>query len=218
MRLCVGVDASGTPDLTGTERRHNPYVVVAAGVQQPEILQEELARTRAQAGMKATQEFHAHALPEVVQVAVVEAGSRAGLCIGALLMDKQASRRALDAGLFPSSAQVQRRALLRLLEAFFARYELAELRYDEEFGSRKRPQELITDIKRLHRAAWPLGRVRVQPAPSHQSDLIQLADVIAYGLGVEARGTQRTKALQELLQRLHTDSAHVFIGTGIWEA
>lgn len=210
----AGMDASGTSDLRGTEKRHDPYIVVLAGVKNLEILSVGFAAVRARFGMRANAELHGHAMSDEILCAALDAGTAADWRIGALRVDKAAARDQWGNSPLPAPIDFQQMAALRLVEHFVAQYELTELRFDEDTQNRKRQQELITAIKRLHRAVWPERRLRVQPMPSHKSDLIQLADVIAYSLGIEARGTIRTPELQTRMKAFRADASHFILG---WE-
>ena len=179
----AGMDASGTSDLRGTEKRHDPYIVVLAGVKNLKILSAGFAAVRTRFGMRASAELHGHEMADEILCAALDTGTAADWRLGVLRVDKAAARDQWGDTPLPAPIDFQRMAALRLVEHFVAQYEVTELRFDEDTQNRKRQQELITAIKRLYRAVWPERRLRVQPMPSRKSDLIQLADVIAYCLG-----------------------------------
>lgn len=215
--LYAGLDWSGTPNLKGMDSRHDPYVVVVAGVEDVERFTQAMRGLRFGFGMKAEAEFHAHNMPEEHSVQVVEAAQEAGLAVGALLVDKALTRQTQDALALPSPPDLQALAALAVVEVFVRRYSLTELRFDEDIQGRKRQQEFVTAVKRIHRAVWPATRVKVQPLPSHKSDLIQLADVVAYLLGREARASLQTAQGVRLMQALREDARNTITKPKAWD-
>jgi len=213
----VGMDASGTPDLMGTNAWHDPYVVCLAGVEDITLLADLLATVRKRFGIRAAQEFHAHQLPEEIICAVLTSADEAGMVIGALLLDKVATRRAREAIELPPPALLQEQAALALLEDFIDRYVLEELHFDEDIQGRKRQSVFSTAVKRLHRARWPGQSIKVRPSPSDQSDLIQMADVAAYVLGRKARGAIQSQPLRVAVTHLAQDTRNLIQGPKVWD-
>lgn len=217
MILHAGLDCSGTPDLRGTARGHSPYVVTLAAVSAPERLAALLRDLRFQFGMAQREEFHGHEMSEAMLAAVLERVMESEWIVGALLIDKAMTQQLRPASELPAVTDFQIRSALTLAEAFFARYALAELRCDEDIHGRERQKEFITGVKRLHRSVWSEGRLRVTFLPSAKSDLIQLADIIAYGLGILTRGTVQDAILRRRLQAIQENPANIIQGPRAWE-
>jgi hypothetical protein len=108
-------------------------------------------------------------------------------------------------------------AALALAEPFISRYLIAELLCDEDIRGKERQQGFITGIKRLQRSVWPEARIRVQFRPSNKSDLIQLADMVAYALGIQARGTLRSNGLRRLVDAIRTSETNLITGPEAWK-
>jgi hypothetical protein len=216
MPLHAGLDCSGTPDLLGTGRGHNPYVVVIAAVVELEILTRLFEDSRRRFGMRQNAEFHGHSMSEQMLLAVLENAEETGLVVGALLVDKLLTQQARPAFELPSGADFQIEAALALAETFFAHHSLFELRCDEDIRG-ERQKKFITSLKRLHRAVWPDDHIKVQFRPSEKSDLIQLADVIAYGLGNQARQTVEDEELRRRLIRISGSEKNIIEGPKAWD-
>lgn len=213
----VGMDASGTPDLLGTDPKHDPYVVCLAAVEDVSLLASHFSNVRSRYGMRATQEFHAHQLPEEIIRAALVSGDEAGMVIGALLLDKAATRQEREPAELPPPVVLQESAAVALLEDFVNRYSLVELRFDEDIQGKKRQSAFITAAKRLHRARWPDQSIKVRPSPSHLSDLIQLADVVAYVLGRKARNAIQSQELRTCVAQLQHNARHIILGPKVWD-
>jgi hypothetical protein len=166
--------------------------------------------------MKSRTEFHAHNMPEEFCAAVLYAAAESDLIVGALLIDKAATRTVYKHRALPSPNEVQEAAPVRLLEAMVRVHEYSEIRFDEEIEGKRRQQVIITAVKRVHRAAWPQARIRVRPSPSHKSDLIQVADATAYSLGRYTRDAIRTERLRQRVEILMAHEAHMIIGPREW--
>ncbi len=215
--MYAGLDASGTPDLQGTERRHNPYVVAVAAITDMEAFEMRMANLRTNQGMAIREEFHAHQMIEERQIAVIQVASISGLRIGALIIDKPQTREFRGEVDLPSPSDLEVTARLALLETFFANYPLKLLQSDEDIKGDLRQNQFKTEVKRLHRTNWPEAKFKIQYRKSSGSDLVQLADVLAYGLAHLARGAVRLEELRIILERLSSDTKNIIMGPMAWD-
>lgn len=215
--MYAGMDASGTPDLQGTERKHNPYVLVVAAVDDKEVLERVMADLRTRQGMAAGAEFHAHQMIEERQIAVVKDVMTLELRVGALIIDKPFTREIRGTNDLPSSPEFEVQSRLSLLELFFARYTLRLLQCDEDIKGRARMNQFKTQVKRLHRAKWPGTSLKLQYRKSISSDLVQIADVLAYGLAHLSRQTILLSEWSRLLEEIRNDERNVILGPMAWD-
>ncbi len=195
--------------------RHNPYVIVVAGVEDPEILGRIFGELRKQFGMRQSAELHGHSMSEEMLLEVLECTEEVSPVVGALVIDKASTREFTRISEIPSPSDCQVASALRVVEMVFARYMLRELRCDEDIRG-KRQKQFLTEVKRRHRTAWPETQIKVQCLPSEKSDLIQLADVIAYGLGVFTRGTIQNRDLERKVVQLRERKRNSIEGPRAW--
>ncbi len=221
MPLYAGLDRSGTSDLTGIARGHDPYVVCVAAIETKDGGQEALhtyfSEVRGTFGMAAAQEFHGHEMSEAMMSAVLETDAIGELRVGALLIDKAATQRFRGIAALPRPPEVQAVAAQVLLERFLARCPLVGLWCDEDIKGKEKQQAFTSAVQRIHRTAWPGTQLKVRHKSSKSTDLIQLADVIAYGLANLARGTIKTSELRQRLVVIRDSTKNVIIGPVAWE-
>lgn len=221
MPLYAGLDRSGTPDLVSQARGHDPYVVCVAAIESDsgdlETLRDACDRVRAAFQMSRGQEFHGHTMKEAMITALLEAVMPLNLIVGALLIDKEATRRGRDVADLPDPRSLQEQAALALLAKFLVRHPLAGLWCDEDIKGKERQKAFTKAVRRMQRAAWPNTPITVRHKASDTSDLIQLADVSGYALAHEARGGVKTKGLRTRLMALRRSEANVILGPKVWE-
>lgn len=87
---------------------------------------------------------------------------------------------------------------------------------DEDMRDKKRQQAFNTAVQRINRAAWPEARLKVRHEVSTSSSLIQLADVVAYGLSQLARELVEDPVLQRRLKAIRDDPQNVIRGPMAW--
>jgi len=217
MLFHAGLDRSGTPHLTSAQASNNLYVVCLAAVMDRDGVGSSLGALRPQFGMSSRAEFRGHQSSERMQVAVLAAAMDAGLRVGALLIDKEATRRQSETTDLPAPADFQILAAVALLEQFIPRYSLQALWCDEDIKGKERQKEFVTAVKRLHRANWPEMHLKVRHSASDSSDLVQLADVTAYGLSRLSRAEVASSELTYCLEAIREDPQNVIIGPMAWE-
>jgi hypothetical protein len=216
MPLYAGLDRSGTPDLKSTQAGSPLYVVCLAAVEDMEAFGRRMSETRFRFGMGMRAEFHGHQTSDRMQAAVIEEALAVGLRVGVLVVDKEATRQQLEPATLPSPADFQLHTAVALLEQFLSRYALEGLWCDEDIRGKARQQEFVTAVKRLHRANWPERHLKVRHRPSDSSDLIQLADVVAYGLHSLSRGAELRPELKPCLEAIWADAQNVILGPMAW--
>lgn len=74
-----------------------------------------------------------------------------------------------------------------------------------------------TAASRIHRLAWPSTRLKVRHKSSKNSDLIQLADIVAYGLSRLLRERVEDNALKQKLKALRDDARNIVTGPMLWD-
>jgi hypothetical protein len=214
--LHAGLDWSGTPDLNGTDRKHDPYIVCVAAVENPEKLPDAFTGLRSQFNMSAYAEFHGHQMSDMMLCAFIEMAIAQGIYVCMLPIDKAQTRSLRLPTELPNPSTFQVLTAMRALDAFVARYSLQELRFDEDINGKERQQKFITEVKRMHRGYWPDVRVKVQPMKSHQSELIQLADVLAYSYGSLIRGSVSSPELRKQLKTIQAEDRNIVMEPMPW--
>ena len=139
-----------------------------------------------------------------------------GLRFGALIVDKEATRQLLGIEGLPSASELHWKGSLSILEAFFQSYEVKALWCDEDIKGIESQKKFSTEVKRIHRKTWPEHPIRVRHKSSHGVGLIQLADILAYGLGNRVRGRNKTPEFSECLRMLCHDPDNIIIGPEAW--
>jgi len=218
MPLYAGLDCSGTPNLEGEDGRHDPYTpcVVALEAERLRALQDSLAILRARYNMVAGQEYHGHSMSEEMQADFLEITRAEGMLVGALLIDKAATRQNWRGIVLPSPADFQMLAMRAGLEAFVSSYCLTRLWCDEDIRGKKRQKQMTTEILRVHRAVWTHQKSKVGFIASSGELMVQAADVAAYGLACHARGSIRSPRLKRQIEAIQEDPRNVITGPTPW--
>lgn len=218
----AGMDCSGTPDLSGADRKHDPYTLcvlaLQAGDEPAAALRRELAVFRARFRLDARREYRGHAMSDTMQADLLELLRGHEMAAAALLVSKAATREKWGGGSLPSSAGFQVLAARANLEPFMRRYCLARLWCDEDIHGRGPQRELTTELLRIHRDAWPGEKLKVRFMPSGRELLIQLADVLAYGLACYERGTIRSARLKRVVEAVRSDPRNLVTGPVAWDS
>jgi len=214
MPLIVGLDRSGTPDPKERKSSQELYVICFAGVEASlEELRAVLSVLRQECGLASGEEFRGRTCPEWVQNRLLEEGGKVGLCVAASIYEKAPAERGQS---LPGAADFQSDAALALFDTFVRKHRLSGLWCDEDIEGRKQ-KAFETAASRIHRLAWPDTRLKVRHRPSKSSDLIQLADVVAYGLSRLLRDRVGEDALKRRLKALKSDPKNTIIGPLPWE-
>lgn len=155
--------------------------------------------------MPQNKEFHGHEMtnPED-RLELLRMGQAAGMKVGALIISKETR-------MLGGEALGHQSIALELLNQFFPKYVLKKLWCDDEFQSEAAKSVFESELKRCHRAIHPQTRFDARVCKSHQSDLIQLADGVAYALQSQARGTLKNPGLQQLLKDIAADKGNLIL-------
>jgi hypothetical protein len=214
--LYAGLDRSGSPDLSEHQARNQLYGVGIAAVEDREVLHQELQAALYTHHRARTAEVHGHESPEKTQAAVLEAGIRCGMRVGIYFIDREATRQCFLSSGLPSPKAFMRDTGLLLIERFVEKHCLGGLWCDEDVPDKGWQREFDTQVKRIHRIYWPAEGVKVRHIPSHQSDLIQLADVCLYGFSRLMRGAEQRPELRRVLRQLQEEEQNVVLEPVIW--
>jgi hypothetical protein len=220
MRLHAGLDRSGTPDLTGLGRGHDPYTITLVAFEGTDenwtTLRDGLQRVRQEYPMPKDKEFGGHETTDRMQAAVLAIVLALQFRVAALLIDKKVTHEKWGLGNLPSPLNFQADTALALLEQVVPTFQLAWLWCDEDVKGRKQ-HEFTTAVKRIHRAAWPGERIKVKHIDSRGNELVQIADIVAYGLAGMARGETMGAELRRCLLEIRNDPMNIIIGPVIWK-
>jgi len=217
MELYAGLDRSGTADLAETRVHQNYYVVCLAAVEDREALRQVLADVRQHFAMNPRAEFSGHDVGDKVQLSFLRAAHSVGLYVGALVIDKEATRRIHEGTKLPSAVEFQLLTSWTLLRRFFALHTVAGLWCDEDIKGKERQQEFTTAVKRIYRAYQPGKRIQVRHVASESIDLIQVADMIGYGLARIARGGVIQPEIREVIEGMRKEPKNVITEPMAWE-
>lgn len=217
MALYAGLDRSGTPDPIKRKPGREFYTICSAAVEVDlDELRSVFALVREQSGMSAEQEFKGHDDPEDVQLKVLHAARGMNLLVAASIYEKGDLLWVPSHHGNPNASQFQEFAALSLLERLFRRYQISKLWCDEDIKGKAKQQSFESAIAKLHRTAYPGVRIAVRHKSSNKSDLIQLADILGYGLSRLARGVVEKTELRRCLEEIWTDPRNIVEGPHPW--
>ena len=196
----AGGDWSGKPD------RDDLLIFAVAAMENAEDWSEHCTIIRQQIGKPRDVEFHARDMSDAERFALLSAARNAGLVVGVLVLKKSEAPDENFAALFNYTTSAQ-----ELLGAFFSRYQLKRFWYDSEVNGRKAQQEFETGLYRFHRAIYPNTTLKASCRPSHTSDLVQLADCVAYAFRRQALNAIKYAPLRQLVKEIAADQRNLVI-------
>ena len=201
----IGLDWSGTPDApesVGEDESPEIYIPCAVGVADAETLNQDFAEWRKRLGVARDFEFHgSRAAADVIQEAVEYALGTA--VVSAIVWDKQTLLAELGAAVFEKPALLAPATGLLALQPFLEAYSVRCIWCDEDIQSKERQRAFTTAVKQKARASMVADRSPdVKHYPSNKSNLIQLADMVAYALQRDFRGFSETPERRAILRRL----------------
>ncbi len=198
-------------DWSGRPESDDLLVFCVAALGDLEAWNETCRDLRQRFGMAQEQEFHGHEMRPEQMLELLSAARRLDMRVGALLIDNA-----------PVSGEV-RTALqhaplaLALLRRLLPLCPLQKLWYDEEIKGKKAEQAFNTEVQRIQRMVHADTKISAKARRSHTSNLVQLADVIAYALAKQARRTLKHSLLEQYLRELRADERNLIIGPMRWE-
>ncbi len=215
MPFCAGLDWIGSPFEDDERYLYGPSVAI---IIDPERSYAEMAALRKELKMPGDREFRGHNSTEAMQAAVLKLALRLNAQFAVTLYDKRITQPGRERVTLPSPASFAAASALKTLETCAHKNPLARLWYDEGDISNKASQKAFhTAAQRIYRSYHPGNMLKVRPRPSHQSDLIQLADVAGYGFSRLARGLVEQPDLREILESIRADMRSSIRGPEGWE-
>lgn len=197
--LYAGGDWSGEVD-----RADDVFIFCVVALPDVEDWNDSCRDLRQQLGMAQNKEFHAHGMKNDAQrLQVLNAAKDFGLQVGAIIL----SHRAEESKGVPSYESIA----LELLGLFFPICLLKTLWFDQEIQGRAREQKFQADVRRCFKAIHPDASLKVTPRASHASNLIQLADVMAYTWRTQTRGTLEDAALNRFLKEMEAGTENMIV-------
>lgn len=145
-------------------------------------------------------EFHGHNDNTHYQVALLTAVQKLDLRVGIAICRQPIDLRDKIAPISVINSYID--LSLRLLGEFFSTCKLEKLWCDDDFRGKQQQKQIRTAIKRLHRSVWPGSQLGVGFPSSEDSDIVQIADVVAYGMYRLAVGKIRDAEWRSLLEQI----------------
>lgn len=202
MFLYAGLDWSGTPHAKEKGVEKDLYIPCGVRVPDVEATNGYFAGWRAEFGRPATFEFHGYECgPRTLLRAadyVLEVGQ-----VTAVVFDKDVLVDEMGPEVFEKPALLPPATGRVVLDRMLSTSPLRRVWCDEDMPNKKRQQAFNTAVKRKARTLWPDdASPDMKHYPSNKSNLVQLADMIAYVLQREARGLLETAELRQRAQAL----------------
>ncbi len=195
----AGADWSGNPDAPD-----EVFIFCLVALLDVEAWNAQCEELRVSLRMAQGSEFHGREMKDDGQrLQLLKAGRDAGMRVGALVVTGWENW-----GEEPLSYEG---VALELLRQFLPLCPLKAIWFDTEIQGKKAQTEFATAVGRCHRAIHPEVRLKARTRDSHSSRMIQLADVMAYGLRTQERGSLESPALQQFLREIAGDERNVIL-------
>lgn len=190
-------------DWSGNEGRDEYLYCAIVAIADASIWSEVCTAKRHAWGMAKKREFHAQSLKEWQLLAMLKAAREAGMVFG-VLRKKRGSSPDMS---YASSAQT-------LFVDFAQRYPLKNLWYDTEIQGGKAERAFETSLYRFNQSIYTKSALKAKCRPSHKSDMVQAADVLAYVVHRWTRGAIKNAALSQLLRDILSEPRNVWVDIG----
>ena len=207
----AGLDWSGRASLAS--RQPDIFIACLVAIEDVDTLKSRFDALRLETFGESDAELHGYKMRPERIAAALQIGIDLDAKIAALCIDKTVSTRA---GTLPPVGELHGLSALRVWSDLLGQISVARLVYDTELEGKKRQKAFETEIKRCSAALYPARKLKVKPLPSHQSDLIQLADVVAYALSRELRGEKVEPEIRKLLREIKRRNPAVGQSAAIW--
>ena len=198
--LYAGADWSGKP-YTPNE----PFVFCIAALNDAEAWNDACLELRAKLRMPRDKEFHGHLMnSDAKRLEILQGAQQLDLRVGALIVlpqTKTSERATLS----------HQSIALELADQFFPKLVTRDLWCDTEIEGKPAQKAFETELHRCHRAIHPTVRFEARIRKSHTSNLIQLADVVAYALRRQAMNKIKDPASRQFLKRMASDANSLII-------
>ena len=185
--------------------RDDVFVFTLAALPDAEIWHERTLEIRQQLGIARHIELHAHGLTEYERLMFLQAANKNGMIVGAVILQKPVAAKEISVALFDYANSAQ-----CLFEVFAQRYCLKRLWYDEEIKGKASQQKFETELYRINRLHHTES-MKAKCRPSHTSDMVQLADIVAYVLRRHITNAIKNPLLRQEVQRMVAEPRNLII-------
>ena len=200
------MDAGG--DWSGKGDQDEVLVFGFAAAASAESWSEQCAAMRQRLGKPQRAEFHARDMNEHEILDYLQSARDAGIVMGAVILKKPpASTHPLTNFNCAFAAQ-------EFFRVFLTRYNVRRFWYDTEIEGRVAEQGFETELSRINRELCPGTSLKARCRRSHQSDLVQIADSVAYAMRRRTLGVLKLQRLQRLIDEILADKRNVFLEWG----
>lgn len=198
--LYAGGDWSGKPD-----KPREPRIFCVVALADADAWNESCRQLRRTLDWAQNREFHGYKMKDDAQrLEMLRLGREAGMRVGALILGA-------NAGVAVEQTPTYQSLALELLNPFFAHAALRMLWCDTEIEGEAAQKTFETAVQHCHRSLYPDARFEARVRKSHTSNLIQLADVMAYTLRTQALGKVKNPALQGFLKEVANDKTNLIL-------
>lgn len=199
--LYAGADWSGKP-----YERNDLFIFCVVVLDDAEAWDGSCRQLRQRLRMPPNREFHARDMGKSShKLEFLTAGQEAGMRVGACIVDTSSENDGL-ADLTHESVAME------LLHQFLPVHPFRSFWYDKgDLKGEKAEKAFETEICRYNRTLYPSSPLETKCRKSHNSNLIQLADVMAYAFRTLAIGTLREPQLRSLLKEINRDERNIII-------
>ncbi len=198
------LDAGG--DWSGKADKDEILVFGFAGCEDAETWSKQCATIRHRLGMPQNAEFHARDMSEPEIQAYLQAARDAEIVMGAVILRKPQHPGAESPGDFTCAFAAQ-----EFFRTFLLRYNIKRFWYDTEIEGRAAEQAFETELSRINRALRPDTSFKARCRRSDKSDLVQIADSVAYVLRRYSLGTLKSAPLRKLVGEILEDESNVIL-------
>ncbi len=205
----AGLDWSGKPELSA---RPDTFIACFVAVSESDALRLRFDALRQEARGGARDELHGHKMTPPFLAAALRIGLDLEMRVGALCIDKRASAQA---GKWTPEKTLYEATALELWPEFLQRTPLTRLVHDTDIEGKLRPKVFATELKRIA-GQLEIRGLTAKPLPSAKSDLIQLADVVAYTLSRQVNGQKVETEILELWEEIRAAKINIVRGPEIW--
>ena len=200
-RFYAGADWSGKP-----HERNDLFIFCVVALSDAEAWDSSCRQLRQRLKMPPNREFHArHMGKGSHKLEFLTAGQEAGMRVGAFIIDTNSEKDELASLTHESAA-------MELLHQFLPVCPFHSFWYDKgDLKGEKAEKAFETEICRYNRTLYPSSPLETKCRKSNNSNLIQLADVMAYAFRTLERGTLKDPQLKLLLREINRDKRNLII-------
>ena len=200
-KFYAGADWSGKP-----YERNDLLIFCVIALSDAETWDVSCRQLRQRLRMPANQEFHARDMGKGSdKLELLQAAQEAGMRVGACIVDTGSENPELASLTHESAA-------MEVLQQFLPVYPFQSFWYDKgDLKGEKAEKAFETEICRFNRTIYPSSPLETKCRRSNNSNLIQLADVMAYAFRTFERDTLKEPRLRSLLKAINKDERNLII-------